>query len=415
MIAKVTRITEFRRMVLKNNWREDWITACLLLITIGLLCSRAMVSIFSVAIIVPWLVGLKSIALKKGLLFAITLVLFPVIFSGYWSEDKNTWWNGLAVKLPLYTMMMGCSAALLPTKNRLIVCLGFLILVSIGCTWSLWQYIADPAAIEAAYLKAKVLPTPADNDHIRFSWMAVIAVLLGISCQEWLRTWQRVVSIGLMLFLVAYLHLLAARTGLICLYTAAATCCLYQFVIHKKWKTGLLIILAALIAAFTAWQTMPTLRNRVQYVLYDLQINNNQDPSPGYNDGARMLSLRAGYELAVEHPSTGVGFGDLRAAINDWHEQHHPQSLAYERFLPANEWIVYAAASGWPGMICFTAGIFLLLYKSTRRNMVSLALSVSALIPFIADDSLEGQSGVILLAFIVFFGQQEPETGTADA
>ena len=306
-------------------------------------------------------------------------------------------------------MLFGCSAVMLPVQKRLIVCIGFLFITCIGCTWSIWHYIADPASMEAAYLKAKVLPTPTDNDHIRFSWMVVTAILLGIHCLEYIRRWQRFILIVLMLLLTAYLHLLAARTGLICLYAAIFTCCCYQLFIRKKWKTGLLIIIVAIAAAWVAYQTMPTLRNRVQYVLYDLQINNSQNPSPGYNDGARMLSIRAGYELAKENPSAGVGFGDLRAAINNWHEQHHPESLAYERFLPANEWMVYAAASGWPGMICFTAGLFLLLYNCTRRNMVSIALSVSAIIPFIADDSLEGQSGVILLSFIVFFGQQEPE------
>lgn len=412
MIAKVNRITEFRRMVLKNKWREDWMLSCLLLLSIGLVCSRAMVSIFSVAIILPWFFSLRPSVVKKEQLIAVLLLLAPVIYSVCWTSDKNTWWNMFAVKLPLLTMLFGCSAVILPLQKRLIVYTGFILAVSIGCAWSVWHYIADPAAMEAAYLKAKLLPTPADNDHIRFSWMVVTAILFGINCLEHIRKWQRIALIILMLLLTAYLHLLAARTGLICLYAAAFTCCCYQLFVRKKWKAGLLIITIAVIASFVAYQTMPTLRNRIQYVLYDLQINNSQNPNPGYNDGARMLSIRAGYELACEHPSTGVGFGDLRAAINDWHEQHHPQSLAYERFLPANEWIVYAAASGWPGMFCFTAGLFLLLYNSTRRNMVSIALSVCALIPFIADDSLEGQSGVILLSFIVFFGQQEPVKNT---
>jgi O-antigen ligase len=394
-------------MVLKNKWREDWITACLVLLFIGLLCSRAMVSIFSIAIILPWLAGFKTTAFRKEQFVAVTLILLPVLLSVFWSEDRSTWWNSLAVKLPLVAMMLGCSAVILPLQKRLIVSFTLLLLVSVGCFWSLWHYILDPAAMEAAYLKAKVLPTPADNDHIRFSWMVVIAVLLAVDCLPYFKRWQRIVSILLMLSLVVYLHLLAARTGLICLYAAAFTCCCYQLFIRKQWKLGLSIMVFTILAGLTAYQTMPTLRNRIQYMVYDLQLNNSGAANMGYNDGARILSIRAGYELAKEHPSTGVGFGDLRAEINNWHEQHHPQSYTYERFLPANEWMIYAAASGWPGMLCFTAGLILLLYNSTRRSMVSIALTISALIPFIADDSLEGQTGVILLAFIVFFGQQE--------
>ena len=90
-----------------------------------------------------------------------------------------------------------------------------------------------------------------------------------------------------------------------------------------------------------------------------------------------------------------------------YHQINQPSSFAYERFLPACEWLVYGAGSGWPGMVCFTGGIVLLLFSTTSKNKMSVILSVTTLIPLLTDDTLEGQYGVILLAFIAFFGQQK--------
>jgi hypothetical protein len=66
-----------------------------------------------------------------------------------------------------------------------------------------------------------------------------------------------------------------------------------------------------------------------------------------------------------------------------------------------------AQAAGWPGLLFFSAGLLLLLYASTSKNNLSFVLSATALIPFLIDDTLEGQYGVVILAFIAFFGQQK--------
>jgi hypothetical protein len=133
---------------------------------------------------------------------------------------------------------------------------------------------------------------------------------------------------------------------------------------------------------------------------------------PGYNDAARWQSIKAGYRITKENPLTGVGFGDILSSVDQWHKTNHPESFAYERFLPANEWLVYGAGSGWPGLICFTAGLFLLLYTTTTKNIWSILLSLTSFIPFLIDDTFEGQYGVVILAFIAFFGQQKISEST---
>jgi O-antigen ligase len=218
----------------------------------------------------------------------------------------------------------------------------------------------------------------------------------------------RYLLMGLIIFFIIYLHILATKTGLLCLYACAAVYIADLVLRHGKWKAGLGWIALAIVAGFIAYQSLPTLRNRIQYVRYDFSLYSKTGVAPGYNDAARWVSIRAGAEITNAYPFTGVGFGDMRSEINAWHEKNLPASLAYERFLPANEWLVYGTGSGWPGIICFTAGLLLLLYTTTSRQIVSILLTVTAFIPMITDDTLEGQFGAVLLGFISFFGQQNP-------
>ncbi len=398
--------------VLKSKWKENWVMICLVLLFAGLMLSRALVSFASVLIVVPFLFEKKLTAPQKKDLIAVGLILLPVVLSGLWSDDKTLWWNSLSVKLPLLTLLLGLYAVTITDDQWKKISIVYIIIISLGCAWSVSRYLLNTAAIEAAYLKAKVLPTPADADYVRFSWMVVIAILLGIKC--FLAENQKRIQLLLLILifcLVIYLHMLAAKTGLICLYSATGIYVLHIFFVEKKWKKGLLLIVIFSSLAFIAYNSLPTLRNRVQYVLYDFSLYSKGNTAPGYNDAARWLSIRAGYAITNDHPVTGVGFGDLLPAVEQWHQKNNPGGFDYERFRPACEWLVYSAGSGLLGMLCFSAGVFFLLFRNTTKNPLSLILGIAGLLPLLTDDTLEGQFGVILLAFIVFFGQRKLTNG----
>lgn len=398
--------------VLKSKWKENWVTVCLLLLFAGLMLSRALVSFASVIIVVPFLFDRRLSSEQKKYLAAISLIVLPVLLSGIWSNDKTLWWNSLSVKLPLFTMMLGITAANLSSENRKKLSYAYIITITMGCAWSIVQYLHNTVVIDAAYLKAKVMPTPADGDYVRFSWMILIAVYLGLK-NFMVETEKRIQFVLLILIfcLVLYLHMLAAKTGLLCLYIAAFLYILHIFFEEKKWKTGLILILIISISAFTAYKSLPTLRNRVQYILYDFSLYSKGQAAPGYNDAARWMSIRAGYHITREHPLSGVGFGDVLASVEQWHSTYNPNGFTYERFRPACEWLVYSAGSGLPGMICFQAGIMMLFYRRMSNRLISRILPAIALIPLLTDDTLEGQFGAVLLAFIVFFGQQKLTNG----
>ncbi len=375
---------------------------------IGLMLSRAMVSFAAALLVVPYLFSFQTVTVNKKIVTGILLILLPVLISGFWSSNTTVWWNSLLVKIPLLTLFLGLSAYPLDSVLWKRISLIFILIISIGCAWSMAQYFRNPAEMQAAYLKAKVLPTLADHDYVRFSWMVVIAIALGIKTVliENKRN-TKIILISILVFLTLYLHILATKTGLLCLYASAGFYLFHLVFLQKKWKAGLVFLVLLFAILITAYLSLATLRNRVQYVLYDFSLYSKGNTIPGYNDAARLQSLKAGWEITNENPLTGVGFGNIPEAINNWHEKNHPQSLPYERFRPANEWLVYGTGSGWPGMICFSIGILLLLTAVATKNPLSQIISIISFIPLMTDDTLEGQYGVVLLAFIAFFGQKK--------
>ncbi len=411
MIAKVTRMNEFRRMmqrVLKNKKSEQLVILFLILLIAGLFFSRALLSFASLAMALPFVYHMKDIYRNKLLLLGIGLILLPVLITGIYSDDKVRWINSVLVKIPLLTLFLGLAYTRIPEKvwNNLI--LFYLVLVPIACCWSLWRYFSDPYTIQQSYLKAKVLATPADNDYVKFSWMVVTGFFLGIKLLGKMPFNRLYLAIScILVFLALYLHLLAAKTGLLCLYTGGLIYLFFICFIQKKWKLGVILFSCILIFTVFTYDLFPTLRNRVQYIVYDFGNYSKGHFLPGYNDAARWLSMKAGYAVMQENPIMGVGFGDIKTAVAAWDVKNYPTSYEYERFLPTNEWLVYGAGSGWPGMLLFSIGLALLLFLTTAKDPVSVILAVISCIPFVTDDSLEGQYGVILLAFIAFFGQQK--------
>jgi hypothetical protein len=162
-------------------------------------------------------------------------------------------------------------------------------------------------------------------------------------------------------------------------------------------------LLLLFVISFTSYQLFPTLHNRIQYTLWDYQQYSNGQFIAGSDDGNRINSLIAGLNIVQSKPFTGEGFGDLTKSINNWYSIHLPYSASYERIIPLNEWMIYAAASGWIGMCLFSIGLFILFLKVFSKNIFSIIIGIVLLIPFLFDDVIEGQFGVTIFSVMIIF------------
>lgn len=393
-------------LTLKNNWKQQVSFLLTALLIVGLVYSRALLSIVSIGLLLVACFNFKSFQAYKNILLGIALIILPVLLSGFWSENKLAWWRSVEVKLSLLAIIVGILTVKFSVKQikQLGWCLTIVNVTS--ALYSLYYYFLNEATILNNYLVAKVMPVLMDDDHIRYSWLIVLNILLLTKIiflpqrhEEHKRKLEQWIAAIAILFLIAYLHFLAAKTGLLCLYVSLAIIALYLIV--KKWWAGILLLIIFVLFAFTAYKNLPSLQNRVQYVLYDFSNYTKGIYTEGSSDGARVLSIKAGIDITKQYLLTGIGFGDVQSAIVQWHDREHPSSKDYERFLPTNQWLIYSAGSGLVGVICFSIGLYLLLQPIFSRNLFSMLFILVLLLPLITDDSFEGQHGVSVFGLFV--------------
>jgi hypothetical protein len=374
----------------------------------GLFFSRALLSISMVIFIMLTCLHNKILqqfkdCVNQRFFVGLSLLFIIPLISGLWSANIQEWFNVLRTKLPLLLFPIAFAGTWQLQSNqwRLIFCVMLLLLAG-GCCWSLWQYAADVNVINESYLKAKSIPTPFENDHVRFSWVvAVSAASILLVLPKFSKLIHKLLLIVAVIFFVTYLHILSARTGLACFYFFVLIYCLYSIFHSGNKKVLYVLMIALLLMPVIAWLTIPTFQNRVRYIIYDFSFIEKGAYLPGGNDGNRMLSIRAGGNI-LSHHFIGVGAGDVRNAANDWYTANVPGMLETDKLLPNSEWLVYGSAAGWIGLMAFTVIMLLpLLLKIKHYRFAWIAINSMAALSFLFDIGLEVQFGVFIYCFIV--------------
>ncbi len=374
----------------------------------GLFAGRAVLSIGMMVFLAATLLHSNIISQVRqffttSLLLSMAFLFFIPALSGLWSENKKEWVDVLLTKLPLFAMPLAFAGSwqLSSKQWRL---LGWLLitLTVCGTLWSISGYLADKAAINEAYLKAKLIETPLENDHIRFSWMVSVAVLTALLLwKEGATKWQRILLMVATAWLTIYLHIASARTGLICLYAIGLALALQALFAQKKKLVSAVTIAALVALPFLAWNLFPTFRARVAYIRYDLGLALNNQFVTGSNDGNRILSFKAAQHIIYQNP-LGVGAGDVWTETHRWYDRANPGMAMQDRLLPSSEWLVYGCTAGWVGIILFTAAMAIPFFvKNIRHRLMWALLNATAAATLLFDIGLEVQFGVFLHAFFV--------------
>jgi len=368
----------------------------------GLLWSRAMLSIgmmgfFGLAIIFHFKQGWRDILRSRWLQGMILLFAIPLI-TVFWSEDSSQWIRSVQVKLPLLLMPFGIPllrAVDNKTRGLLLIVLCAFILVS--SFYSYWHYFSSPGMTEA-YLKAKVLPVAMSNDHVRYAWLLVIAYawLLYELVRGEISGKMRSVGYIFLLYLVIFIHVLAAKTGLLGFYMVTATAILSIVPARfRAWSQAAFIAIP-----LVSWFLLPSFQNRVKFVIWDFQNYSQGSYVEGLSDAPRILSYQAGKDILGQYPLTGVGAGDVLDATWKWYDVNGGYLKNYERLLPSNEVLRYGCAAGLlAAIICLMVFLIPFLIKGLRGNMLWLSFHLISFAGFMYEIGLEVQHGVFLYCF----------------
>jgi O-antigen ligase len=338
----------------------------------------------------------------QPVLWSISLLFIIPFISGLWSQNISAWADIMQDKLPLLLFPLSFAGLWqLRKKQWLIIALTYLAVIIIGSMYGVYNYLLDMEAVHESYLRAKTIPTPFNNDHLRFSIAVAVAILMSAFLIERITINKyKFILILLILFLTIYLHLLAARTGLLCLYIF-----LFLYIIKMLFTKSKNLLKGAIASAIillpiAAYLLLPTFQNRIKYIRYDLSYGTQNLYLPGGNDANRILSLKAGWYILKNNPF-GVGAGDIQQITFEWYDKNVPDMLHQDKLYPSSEWLMYGAAAGWPGVVIFSAIIiFLLFYSKSRYRFYWMNLQLFFIVGFAIDTSLGIQYGIFLFCFL---------------
>ncbi len=404
-----------------NKSTIEWRSGLLFMLFIGMmmalfvsrvLLSASMTSFFVVSLFHAGFKKQVQVFFSSPVLWGMSLLFFLPLLSGLWSTDKKEWLDIVRIKLPLFFLPLAFAGPPERYFNQFskkqwdLLAYFFILLIVAGTMWSMFHYAANADAVQEGYLRAKSIITPLENDHVRFSWLVSITVLLaGWLCIKKMELEKPVSTVLLLvtIWLIIFLHILAARTGLFSFYIIMFVLSLWLIVKKTKAKYGAILLVILLALPVTAYFTLPTFHNRVKYIMHDRGYFKEAHYLKGSIDAVRVISLKAGKELMWQIPATGVGFGDVFAVTNRWYKLNYPQMEETDKIYPSSEWLIYGMGCGWPGLLLFTGIMFIPFLVPVKNRLVWCIMNGTAAFSFLFDMGLEVQFGVFAYSFLVLW------------
>lgn len=412
------------KAIIKNNLRKVTIQQlqfiCIACILVGMFTTRSARALSGFGIgglFVLSLLFIDQIQFffqRKNWLFIGFIVLYLLQVASYFQTDPinlSNYWNELAVKAPLFILPF--ALLLLPGishkmfKALLIVYISLLVISSFN---ALLYYVNNYSSLNEAYLRSKAIPVVAN--HVRYSLMLATGIIGGVHLildKDRLTNWkgERKLLIVFTLFLFAFIHLLAVRSGLVALYITIGVFGVYQLIQVGKKKWGIIILVGGLLLPIVGIVTVPTLRNKVKNTLNDITHVNNAYSANYHSITARMFSYRVAWQLFEEAPIFGVGIANLRREVEAQYIRKYTVIREENRLMAHNQFLRYLTAFGITGMMVFILVFFMpLFYKETWKKDQYLVLQyVIITVSFLVEGTLETQLGLLyaILFPILYF------------
>lgn len=343
-----------------------------------------------------WLLGLGWVAM-----YAI---------SYFWSDNKGEWGNHLQTKLPFLLLPLAFSYQPAFSRNQLktlTISLG--LMLSFAALYSMSFFLINPEFYIQEYHVSHLLPTLPKQDHIRCSLAMTLYIVWAVYVWPKLESKgvRRMIA-GVIVLLVVYLHVLAAKTGLASLYLFFIAWGIFIVVARRK-IVGLIILVAIPLVIILAIKFVPTLKERANYIDYTIYMFTHGDDSGNIGDIARIISYRLAVKSIEAQPLTGAGTGDMKHDMDLLYEQHYPQVPEHGRLLPHNQLLTIGVGAGVPAMLLFLLWLIAPL-RQVKRNRQGFFFVVVWLLLFfqlMIEPVLEVQFGVFVFLYFLLLQMQE--------
>jgi len=393
-------------LIVKNDRQYTDLIAVtgILLLFIGFLFNRVVSNTGFLLIGVYTLIHLSKVKwlfkdkwMYSFILLALLPLLSDIILQGTDSIHQRSLMKFLLILFPAFIFVYNPDRKSIHTIIYL-----FIILMLISSCFSLFHYFSDLDQMAAKYKVSKVIHVLSFRDHIRISWATVISCLLAfyliLTVKQKRLSWFLSVYI---IFQIVFLHILGAKTGLICLYLTIIILSWYLF--KGRSRLILLFIIPIVLALpVIAYKTIPSLEQRFNFIKYDFEHYMRNEYREGLSDAVRYFSLKAGMQIIREHPVTGVGFSQLQQETNLWYKKNVPAMTEQNYFLPSSQIVIYWAACGILGLIVFLWHVLLPYFTIYLKNHIwFMSFFIPTSCSFVFETHMEGQLPLFLYGFFV--------------
>lgn len=327
-------------------------------------------------------------------------VIYGLIFvSGFWSSDTVRWLSLLRVNLPY--LVVPLAFGLWPSTLRRFSGKIFNQFFLAGTLLSLYIfYLAiSRMGVGAEIASGGYLPVPVH--HVRTGLFLAVAVLAG---------WERIGRYGagkyylhlwMMLVLLAGIHLLAVRTGIVLMYIGSV---LY-FMLDKSYRGRRgWIALGTMAALFAAvFLISPTLGEKLNYWKEDWQ-NFTGHSWAFYSDAMRWKSNVIGWQIFREHVWFGAGMGDVR---NEMTLQFLQQEKIYTEHYPHNLWITMMAGTGLIGLFAIHLSLGVLGCRQWQSGSFGFVIFLVFMGSCLVENTLLSSVGTIGFVLVSLLTERE--------
>ena len=382
---------------------------------IGLLASRALLSLspiflLAAAIAQPGAGGrLRATLPRNGPALAL-LAYYPLLAaSGLWSEDQAEWRHLLIRFLPFVALPLAFSLAR-PLSARARRGLGLLFIggttVVAGVTAATFL-----AHYEAEYLRisqSQNMDTVTGVFHLPFGVMMALAAFFALRLAHRLpapfQRWGGGLLYGAAGLLALLLHLLAYRTGLLVLYVLAGAAVLRLLLRHRRYVLGVALLLLLLAAPPLAYQTLPSIRQRVGNTRYDLnRFLTGQDINE-YSLSQRLAAWSTALALIPQHWAVGVAPADIPLEMARQYARRSFGLRPENYVLLHNQYLFALLSLGLPGLGWLLVTLFgPLRWRPFRADPDVVAFLLAMATTMLVDTPLSLGSGLHLFAFFYAF------------
>lgn len=327
-----------------------------------------------------------------------------VLISMFWSDNMKYSMRWVQLKIPfvvfplVFVMAKGFSQKFLYN-----VLYFLLLLMTVSIIPVLINYLQDMEQINLLLSQGQPVPVP--SNHIRYSMMLSLACISGVillyNKHYVLNKKERYLQLACSLFLFFMIHLLSVRTGIALVYLFIALFLVFALFKFKRKAYVLGVFAVMLITPFIAYKTLPSLKNKINYVLWDMG-KFREGREQHYSDSERIISIKAGCSLFEGSPLLGVGAGDVKDELKAYYGVNYP---ALKVKLPHSQFVTVLASYGILGLILFLIGLLLPMWYY-RKNILFLSFSLFMLASMFFESTLETNYGISIYLIFSLLGMK---------